>query len=214
MNVPIGVSDPVPAYRHGLTGALVDAGLDAEAVEDAPAWLQRGGRRGLLQSVNLPEESRRLTALRARNKDAVIVALLRNGSPEAYREALREGANGAVAWHEKPEKVIQVLREAFDDYCLLPFPIARALTLDDHEAPELPGISAVEVGWLKMLAHGATIAELARDASYSEREMFRLLHRLYERVGASTRLEAIVLAARAGLLRGDGTPTSRGRDLP
>ena len=64
-------------------------------------------------------------------------------------------------------------------------------------------ISPWEVHWLQMLANGATVADVARDASYSEREMFRLLNRLYRAMGARNRVEAIVMAARAGLLNSD-----------
>jgi DNA-binding CsgD family transcriptional regulator len=73
---------------------------------------------------------------------------------------------------------------------------------------DVPQVTAVEIRWLQSLADGVTVAELAKQASYSEREMFRLLQRLYRRMGTRTRVAAIVKAARTGLLneRIDGVP--------
>ncbi|MDQ3641282.1 MAG: hypothetical protein M3450_07420 [Actinomycetota bacterium] len=57
-----------------------------------------------------------------------------------------------------------------------------------------------EVGWLQTLARGATVARLAGEVGYSEREMFRILSNLYQRMGVVSRTEALVQAAQWGLL--------------
>jgi hypothetical protein len=44
------------------------------------------------------------------------------------------------------------------------------------------------------------IAKPARSARYSERQMHRLIADLYKRIGATNRQEALVLAARRGIL--------------
>jgi DNA-binding CsgD family transcriptional regulator len=51
-----------------------------------------------------------------------------------------------------------------------------------------------------MMANGQTVGELARAVGYSEREMFRLLRSLYERMGVRNRTEALLKAAQSGLL--------------
>lgn len=198
-DVPVGVVDRIPAYRLGLVAALRDEGFDAEVVLDAAGWGQLSGRRALLLSVSLPEDSIALASLKAANEDIVLVALLREAGPRSYEEALRAGASGAVSWEAPPETVIKVLRAALDEHCLLPVTLARALLVNDNTV-DVTDISLEEARWLQMLATGATVAELARHASYSEREMFRLLNRLYQRMGARNRMEALLIAARSGLL--------------
>jgi DNA-binding NarL/FixJ family response regulator len=47
---------------------------------------------------------------------------------------------------------------------------------------------------------GGTVQDLAGQAGYSERALYRLLHALYSRMGVSNRTEAILQASRRGLL--------------
>ena len=54
--------------------------------------------------------------------------------------------------------------------------------------------------WLRRLARGDTVAELAQSADYSTREMFRLLANLYGRMGVRRRTEALITAAHWGVL--------------
>ena len=79
-----------------------------------------------------------------------------------------------------------------------------------------PAFTEVEVGWLRDLADGAKVAALARAAGYSQREMYRVLADLYERLGARTRTEALLSADRFGLLaqaRTSSPPSPQRRPL-
>ena len=199
-SLPVAVSDPVPAYRRGLCAALGEAGFtphDAHGLEDlaAPA-----GRSAVLATLVLPDDTPRLARWRATNPGLVIVAMLQQPVVTSYQQALEAGADAAVAWDATPETVVKVLQAALDDHVLLPVAVARALAAPREIRPELPTVSAWEARWLRMMASGMTVAELAREASYSEREMFRLLNRLYQRMGVRHRSEALVKAAQAGLL--------------
>ncbi|MGH2669450.1 MAG: hypothetical protein ACRDH5_10135 [bacterium] len=184
--------------------ALVNAGFDAEAVEHPEEWAAQGGRRAVVLTANLPEDAGVIERLKLANPELSIVVLLRDAGVAGYREALVAGVSGAVPWDEHPATVIEVLRAVAvldGGYCLLPTCVAQTLATTNHRLSlESPAISDREMKWLRMLADGATVAELALDANYSEREMFRLLHMLYERLGARTRAAALVRAARAGLL--------------
>jgi len=198
----IAVSDRIPAYRNGLCRALDEVGFEALEVIDPRAWAKDEGRRGLLFTVGSPEDSVFISELRSLNAELVIVALLREFNLRTVHEAIQAGADGAVAWEATPARIIAVLQAALDGDCLLPAEIGRVLACSVTTAT-IDHISRVEARWLQMLANGATVADVARDASYSEREMFRLLNRLYRAMGARNRVEAIVMAARAGLLGGE-----------
>jgi DNA-binding NarL/FixJ family response regulator len=54
------------------------------------------------------------------------------------------------------------------------------------------------IEWLRQLASGRTVAELAGRAGYSERAMFRLLTAFYRDLGVRSRVEAIMLARDRG----------------
>jgi DNA-binding CsgD family transcriptional regulator len=62
---------------------------------------------------------------------------------------------------------------------------------------------------LRLLARGVHVSEMARRQGYSERAMFRLLGELFRRMRVRNRHEAVVLAARWGLLDSDESRHSR-----
>ena len=200
MSFRVAVSDPVPAYRRGLMAALEEDGLCSEAPDDLEEWASAPGRRAALITITEPAGVDKLTSLAKVNIDLVVVALLPEPSANAYREVLKAGASGGAPWDAMPEVVVRVLRSAWERQCIVPVHIAHALAMPAVSKPELPTVTLCEAKWLRMLANGATIAELAQDSNYSEREVFRLLHRLYERMGVRNRTEGLVKAARAGLL--------------
>ena len=53
---------------------------------------------------------------------------------------------------------------------------------------------------LRMVASGATIAEIAHEFSYAQRTVFRALARLWKALGVTGRIEGIRVAAEEGLL--------------
>jgi hypothetical protein len=67
----------------------------------------------------------------------------------------------------------------------------------------LAGIAStteMDVGWLRKLADGATVASLAAESGFSTRQMYRNLRGMYVHLGASRRLEAIERAVQLGLI--------------
>lgn len=82
--------------------------------------------------------------------------------------------------------------------------MARALTRTPGRGSP-PRLVVAERAWLRELAQGSTVTALARTAGYSEREMYRLLAKLYTRLAATGRTEALLAAERWGLLDPDPT---------
>jgi DNA-binding CsgD family transcriptional regulator len=77
--------------------------------------------------------------------------------------------------------------------------------------PDESGLASLvggeEQSWLRSMAGGMTVADLAESVGYSERAMFRLLRDLYRRIGVKNRTEALIWASRNSLLSdptGDG----------
>ena len=82
---------------------------------------------------------------------------------------------------------------------MVPDHVAAAVA-ETHTVISAPALGQDERCWLRWLAGGKTVASLAVAACYSEREMYRLLRKLYTRLGASGRTEALLAAQRYGLL--------------
>ena len=61
-------------------------------------------------------------------------------------------------------------------------------------------LSPNELQWLIRLAAGGTVTELAEVAHYSEREMFRRLRVVYQRLGAKGKVDAIARAMASGII--------------
>jgi DNA-binding NarL/FixJ family response regulator len=198
--LPLGVVDPAASYRSGLSAALSTAGFAPTELTDPRAWASTAGRRVLLWTVRAAQDWKELRALRGLNPELVLVALLVDPTPEAYAEALRSGAVAAAAWEAVPEAIVKVLAAALEGDSLIPAGVAQALAakLPAFEDPDW--ITHEELGWLRILAQGGTVQELAGQAGYSERALYRLLHTLYSRMGVSNRTEAILQASRRGLL--------------
>jgi DNA-binding NarL/FixJ family response regulator len=66
----------------------------------------------------------------------------------------------------------------------------------------LAGLSDGEVEWLRALAGGQSVDELAWTSGYSSRTMYRRLSVVYRRLGARQRTAALLKAADMGLLSG------------
>lgn len=202
--VRVAVRDPVPVYRQGLIGALRDRGFTAEDPEDVEAWVEGEGPRSVVLTLATPADTVILRRLRAKSSLIPIVALLPEPTPipMSYADALRAGASSAVAWQTGSETIISVLEAALRSGCLLPLPVAQALVHSGRGATVAPvAVAECECDWLHMLANGCTVGDVARWAGYSEREMFRLLRKLYKRMGVRSRAESLVKAAQWGLLQ-------------
>jgi two-component system, NarL family, response regulator DesR len=200
MPLPVAVIDPAASYRLGLTSVLSKAGfVPFEDADDLPTWLAVPGCKAVLvtvRSANDWEPVRRMSGA----DGAVVVALLVDPTPDRHAEALRAGATAAIAWDSSPDGIVEVVTAAVRGYTLLPAPVARAIAMGEPPTPDADWISPQETEWLRMLAAGITIQELAAKAGYSERAFYRVLHGLYGRMRVSSRTEAILQASRWGLL--------------
>jgi DNA-binding NarL/FixJ family response regulator len=198
----VAITDCCPAYRRGLSDVLAEQGLTIEEPEDLAAWVAEEGPRAVIATVACERDAERLSGLASASSQLITVALLTEVSARAYSAALRRGAH-AVVGHDAPlDEIVEVLRFSFKGRIVMPIAIARSLAIDGEATAETP-ITRTEATWIRSLAHGETVSSVARQAGYSDRAMHRHLHDLYRRLGAKTRAQAIVRAARLGLLERD-----------
>ena len=98
-----------------------------------------------------------------------------------------------------PALIVEAVRSAAVGRFLVPEFARQALAQVDLRR-DAPPLGPTEVQWLRRLGTGVTVAALAQEAAYSEREMYRLLARIYQGLGARTRTQALLIAQRCGLL--------------
>jgi DNA-binding NarL/FixJ family response regulator len=215
----VAVTDELPAYRRGLLAALAEADLVGEEPADVVAWAARaatgdpgappaGPPVGVLLTIGCLEWKALLVRLRGQAPEAVVVALLPDPTPGAYRETLCAGATSAIDHHAPLDRIIVVLQAALAGDARLPAPVAQAIAAGRGAQGAAGGscVSPTEVGWLRLLAQGTHVVDLAREAGYSERAMYRLLGQLFERMSVANRHEAILRADRWGLLEPASAP--------
>lgn len=195
---PIAIVDRNDVYGRGLQAALEDEGFDVEL----PAEGQSSTREMSLAlvSVRCQEDWDLLARLREEHEELPVVGVLPEPTLHSYCRALAAGATAIVADDAPLPELVDAVKAALRNMTLLPTNVARTLATGESDQADATPISADEAEWLRAIARGTTIAQLAEQASYSEREMHRLLRRLYARMGADNRAEALVLATRWGVL--------------
>jgi DNA-binding NarL/FixJ family response regulator len=201
MSVWIAVSDPLPLFRSGIVAALGNRGFEPNAPNDLLTWIREDQRRVVFLTLQTTEDWSLLAELREARADLVVVAMLTEVSTAAYVRAIQAGASAAMPRTATPETIRRVFHAAISGEGILPLEVIRALAAGrELPATESESPSARELEWLRQLASGATVAQLAQRAGYSERAMFRLLSDLYRKMEVRNRLEALIRAHERGWL--------------
>jgi DNA-binding NarL/FixJ family response regulator len=201
MKLRIAVSDPLPLFQRGVMVTLRDAGFDLEAPDDLLGWARHEPQRVVLLTVDSADDWGLLAELHKASPGLISIAILPDASTSTYVRAMLTGAAAAVPRDAPPDTLKQVFEAAIAGKSLLPVEVVRVLAFPRNageEQSEAP--SAREIEWLRMLARGVTVAQLASHAGYSERAMFRMLRDLYRRMQVGSRTEALMQARDNGWL--------------
>ena len=209
MRVRVSVQDPLPAYRRGIVTILERAGLAVEELEGPEGsgltviWTSEIESYVCLVTVDSPEPGDGwdiITELNKHEPKPVLIAVLTDASVEAYMRALEVGATSAFSRDARPEIIHHVFVEAVQQRSLLPIGVISALLQRARPIARESQPSDEHLEWLRALARGVPIAELADAAGYSERAMYRFLGKLYKTIGVKNRSEAIIKASQSGWL--------------
>lgn len=200
MHVRIAICDPLPAFRLGILAMIRDAGYEAESTDDLMAWIRDDQQRLVWLTLQTARDWSTLDDLRRRSPDTIVVAMLDDADVNSCVRALRSGAVSAIPRNSSVSAMRDAFLAAVNGRTTLSFAVLRALT-------ELPLIvrgpdtpSDTERDWLSQLSRGVKVNELAAQAGYSERMMFRLLRDLYAKLGTANRIDALMRARDAGWL--------------
>src|SRR6266508_388413 len=160
-SVRIAVSDPLPVFRRGLMTILGDAAYEPQSPDELLAWIRAEQRPFVLVTLLSSDDWMLLERLREARADTVVIAILDDTSVRNHVQAILSGAVAVVPRDALPDTLRMVFEAAVAGKSLLPMEVIRALTrpqplqeMDEH----VP--SPQEIGWLRDLAFGTTVARL------------------------------------------------------
>lgn len=199
-SLKVAIIDACPARRCGVGAALTQAGFSVQVPADPLRWLNEPAPGVLVVSVDGDVDLGVVRHVSKQRPDVPVVVLLPTTPAWASREALQSGAAGVAPYDSQLEHIVAMVSAVAAGWSVLSRAAAEALARGPYCDPSTPTLTETELQWLRGLAAGATIANLARQSSYSERALYRQLANLYRRLGTSSRSAALVAAARHGLL--------------
>jgi DNA-binding NarL/FixJ family response regulator len=195
--------------RHGLARAFEraedftvagEAGSVAEGLELA----HRLSPDVVVTDVRLPDGTGLdlVRQLRADDDEIGIVVLTMYAGDEQLFGALEAGASSFVTKDSPSDEVIAAARHASVS--------PRSFTAADlagamrrRLTPSGPQLSGREAEVLRLLAEGLGVAAIARKLFVSESTAKSHISKIYEKLGAANRAQAIMIAMRSGLLGRD-----------
>lgn len=210
MEVPsaVAVIDPLPGMGRALSSAFGDQGIVAHVdlpIDELADWLRDEDH---LLVLTLDEMVGRplFDKLQRDGLAPAVVGLVEAFDARPAIDALRAGIAAVAQRADDPDRIVQVVLAACEGQAIVPRSFLYSLAARTRSDAEVD-LTHSEITWLRQLASGTTTHDLAAALGYSERAMFRVLHDLYSRLGVANRQQALIVAARSGLLEnaaGDG----------
>ena len=190
---------------------ITDLGYGSVSFPDLAAWRPGRGGRAVVVFVPSDEVVDELVDFTTEHAHIPVVAVIPELDLASFAEVVRAGAWGAVDDSDAESALSEAIRSAVSDRVSVPLPIMRAMAQRIPPPNEVDVIvDDTEADWLRALAGGETVAALAERIGYSERETYRLLGALYQKIGVTNRTEAIIWATRHGVLEHTPGPAEPG----
>lgn len=180
---------------------LAESGVTAVQCDSLSSWAP--GRDGVSVVVELADTTdlADIRSFRDEHPHTPLVAVVGSIDVATVARLFRAGASAAVSHDVDADELARVLLLTRDGTTVLPLAVAQSmaqLVPDEHDLPSWIGTE--ETLWLRAMAGGETVSDVAEWAGYSERAMFRQLRALYQRLGVHNRTEALLWAKQRGLL--------------
>jgi DNA-binding NarL/FixJ family response regulator len=199
--------------RQGLAGAFTQAdGFEVAgqggSVADGLALAEQLGPDVLVTDVRLPDGSGLdlVRALRKENREIGLVVLTMYAGDEQLFAAMDAGASGFVGKDAPTSSVIRAARQAAVaplTFTCIGLAEAMVRRMNTGAAPRL---SDRERQVLDLLAEGLGVSAIAGRLYLSESTAKSHIGRIYEKLGAANRAQALVTAMRLGLISSVNPP--------
>jgi DNA-binding NarL/FixJ family response regulator len=208
--IRILIVDDHPVTREGLHSALdlaegVEVAGEAASGEEA---LQAAGELTpdiVFMDVRMPgmngiEATR---AIREISPQTRVILFTVDESRTSISEAIQAGVSGYLLKDASAEELVNAARLALEGKAVIHPQLTRAFIEEVQLAekrPDVAPLSKREKEILQKVAYGATTKEVAHDLGISPHTVKTHLERIFEKLGANDRAQAVAIAIRTGLV--------------
>jgi DNA-binding NarL/FixJ family response regulator len=204
------IVDDHPVTRDGLRTALSTSG-DIEIVGEAATGEQAVDMVGeskpdvVFMDVRMPgmggiEATRVLHDVSPETK---VILFTVDETRAAIAEAISAGVSGYLLKDSSAEELVNAARFALEGKAVIHPKLTRAFIEEVHLADRETGDSALskrETEILQRIAYGATTKAVAEELEISPHTVKTHLERIFEKLGATDRAQAVAIAIRRGLV--------------
>jgi DNA-binding NarL/FixJ family response regulator len=209
MSTTVLLVDDHELIRHGLRRAFerdpdFEVVGEAGSVAEALAVIRAVEPEVVIMDVRLPDGNGldAVKKLRAAGEGMGIVVLTMYAGDDQLFAALEAGASSFVNKDSPAEEVLAAARHA----AASPGSFSAADLADAMRrkmAPSGPALSPREKEVLKLLADGLAVSGIAKTLFISESTTKTHISKVYEKLGAGNRAQALMTALRMGLITSD-----------
>lgn len=207
MTISVLLVDDHELIREGLRRAFeresgVEVVAEAASVAEAIAMGRKEQPTVSIVDLRLPDGSglEVVRALRAQSSDMGIVVLTMYAGDNQLFDALDAGASAFVPKSAPAEEIVAAARHAAaSPHSFTSADLAEALKR--RSAPQGPQLSPREREVLQLLADGLGVAQISRQLFISDSTTKTHISKLYDKLGAGNRAQALMTALRLGLLQ-------------
>jgi DNA-binding NarL/FixJ family response regulator len=210
MSIRIMIVDDHPVTREGLHAAL-DVEDGVEVVGEAGSGEQAIENAGDLKpdvvfmDVRMPgmggiEAAR---AIRQASPDTKVILVTVDESRASISEAIQAGVSGYLLKDTSADELVNAARLAVEGKAVIHPQLTRAFIEEVQTAGkkgDAAALSRREKEILQKVAYGATTKEVAHDLGISPHTVKTHLERIFEKLGANDRAQAVAIAIRTGLV--------------
>jgi DNA-binding NarL/FixJ family response regulator len=203
------IVDDHPVTRDGLRSALstseeVDVVGEACSGEEAVRMVKELEPEVVFMDVRLPgisgiDASREVTSFAP---DTKIILFTVEESRTALAEAIKAGVSGYLLKDVSAVELIQAAKLALEGKAVIHPTLTRAFIEEAQyvEPRADTPLSRRELQILQMIAYGATTKEVAHQLGISPHTVKTHLERIFEKLGANDRAQAVAIALRRGMV--------------
>jgi two-component system response regulator DegU len=203
------IVDDHPVTRDGLRSALstsdeVEVVGEATNGEEAIELVKQVSPDVVFMDVRMPGMGgiEATEIIRKENPDTKIILFTVEESRVAIADAIRAGVSGYLLKDVSAAELINAAKLAMEGKAVIHPTLTRAFIEEVQyvdKRPETP-LSRRESEILQSVAYGATTKEVARNLGISPHTVKTHLERIFEKLGANDRAQAVAIALRKGLV--------------
>jgi DNA-binding NarL/FixJ family response regulator len=207
------IVDDHPVTREGLRTLLELSGDDAVIVvgeagsgEEAVLQVVQLEPDVVFMDVRMPGMSgiEATKQIRKANPGTKVILITIDESRGAISEAIQAGVSGYLLKDASADALVDAAKQAVEGRAVIHPQLTKTFIEEVQHADETPAttpLSKREREILQMVANGSTTKEVARDLGISPHTVKTHLERIFEKLGANDRAQAVAIAIRTGLVQ-------------